>query len=281
MARAMRSASCATTGSGLGRRPRTSRRKTAAAAPGSAVGHEGHERGLLAGCARPGNSGRRKTRLTQSQSAAVDAEVRRKLDDAAAALLDARAHEAVRLDVGAPETVDRLLRVADDEERARRAASSLRQSALARCRLRSGRRGSRPGSDRCPGIRPRGSAVKRSWSARRTVGSIAQQVARIEQEVLEVQPPVAAPPRARRRRAAGDERSAMRIGWTCSRQRGSARARTSLAQRLELRRAGGAASFASSSARSRTRRATSTKLAGDATVDAARTRRSARRTACW
>ena len=91
------------------------------------------------------------------------AEVERQRQHAAdAGLAEALADDVVDVDVGAAEAVDRLLRVADDEQRAgpqrnlppvrgsRQASRQTRPRRLPRARTRS-----RPGSDRCPGTRPR------------------------------------------------------------------------------------------------------------------------------
>ena len=201
-----------------------------ALSPGSDRAAEGHDRGLgveggrrsapravYGGWASPSPSpmSAPNTSLTQARIDGHRPEVLAQVDDAVA---EARSARAVQSAMSAPpEAVDRLLRVADEEElapaRARRRPSV---PAAASGRRRRGRRRSRPGAGRCPGTRRRGGRRSGRARASRTVGVGPEQVAGEHEEVVVVQPPAAGARRPRRgrsvRRRCGQDARAPRCG---------------------------------------------------------------------
>ena len=119
-------------------------------------------------------------------------------------------------DVGPAEPVDRLLRVADDEQRTRRGTSTSRPVVLRRPRRRRRcARRSRSGSGRCPGTRRAAAAGSGRAGAARTSAFVAQQVAGEHEQVVELEPPVApaAPAAVEHPHAAPvDDRAQRRLG---------------------------------------------------------------------
>ncbi len=100
-----------------------------------------------------------------------------------------RSHDgAVDTDVRAPEAVDRLLRVTDDEETAGH-RPHLAPVGHVQDRRRQAAGAVRPAADRCPGTRRRRCRVKRSWNPRRTVASFAHEVARLQEQIEKVDAP--------------------------------------------------------------------------------------------
>ena len=120
------------------------------------------------------------------------AKVRRQREQPAV-LLDAAAHEAVRLDVGAPETVDGLLRVAHDEERARarRQPSPVPAVGVAAGQVEKDFRLDRIGVLELVDEDRQEALLEGAPDG----GMVAQKIPRVEQEILEVQAAVAAAPR--------------------------------------------------------------------------------------
>ena len=143
-------------------------------------------------------STRSKTRVRQVEDAADRAEV---LDELRLAACErAEPDRVVDGDVGPPEAVDRLLRVADDGQaarpRARARASRRRARRRSRCRARS-----RPAPGRCPGTRRRGGPGSGGGSRRAPRGSPARRSRAHSEQVVEVGDTLGAcaPPRTRRR----------------------------------------------------------------------------------